>query len=42
MDWNYYIKHIYSNSIKEKMLIILLKVHFYKLYDFVRTLAVLI
>lgn len=41
-DWNYYIKHIYSNSLKEKMLITLLKVRFYKLYDFVRTLAVLI
>lgn len=39
MDWNYYIRHIYSNSPKEKMLIILLKFHFYKLYDFVRTLA---
>lgn len=41
-DWNYYIKHIYSNSLKEKMLITLLKVRFYELYDFVRTLAVLI
>lgn len=41
-DWNYYIKHIYSNSPKEKILIALLKKHFYKLYDLVRTLAVLI
>lgn len=41
-DWNYYIKHIYSNSPKEKLLIALLKKHFYKLYDLVRTLAVLI
>lgn len=39
MDWNYYIRHIYSNSLKEKILIILLKFHFYKLYDSVRTLA---
>jgi len=39
MDWNYKTWHIYSNSPKEKMLIILLKFRFYKLYDSVRTLA---
>lgn len=39
-DWDYYIKHIHSNSLKEKILIALLKVHLYKFYDLIRTFAV--
>lgn len=40
-NWNYYIKYIYSDSLKEHMLVILLKAHFYRFYDFIRVLAVL-
>lgn len=41
-DWNYYIEHIYSNSLKERILITLLKAHLYKFYDLIRTLVILI
>lgn len=41
-NWNYYIKHIHSNSQKEKILIALLKRHLYRLYDLVRTIVILI
>lgn len=41
-DWNYYIEHICSNSLKEKILIALLRAHLYKLYDLIRTLVILI
>lgn len=41
-DWNYYIEYIYSNSLKERILITLLKAHLYKFYDLIRTLVILI
>ena len=41
-NWNYYIKHIHSNSQKENILITLLKTHFYRLYDLIRTIVILI
>lgn len=41
-NWNYYIKHIHSNSQKENILITLLKTHFYTLYDLIRTIVILI
>lgn len=41
LNWNYYIKYIQSNSLKEQILITLLKAHLYKFYDFIRLLAVL-
>lgn len=39
MDWNYYIKYISSNSLKEKALIVLLKARLYRFYDLSRVLA---
>lgn len=41
LNWNYYIKYIQSNSLKEQILITLLKANLYKFYDFIRLLAVL-
>ena len=41
-NWGYYIKYIHADSLKEQILIILLKVHLYKFYDFIRVLAILI
>lgn len=40
-DWIYYIKYIHSSSLKECILIALLKAHFYRFYDFIRVFAVL-
>lgn len=40
-NWIYYIKYINSNSLRECMLIALLKANFYRIYDFIRVLAVL-
>lgn len=40
-NWIYYIKYINSDSLKECMLIALLKANFYRFYDFIRVLAVL-
>lgn len=41
-NWDYYVKYIHADSLKEQILIILLKAHLYKFYDFVRVLAILI
>lgn len=41
-NWDYYVKYIHADSLKEQILIILLKAHLYKFYDFVRFLAILI
>lgn len=41
-NWIYYINHIYSNSLKEKILITLLKVHFYRLYDLIRRIVIFV
>ncbi len=38
-NWIYYIKYIQSGSLKEQILITLLKAHLYKFYDFIRVLA---
>lgn len=42
INWGYYIKHINSNSINEKIQIALLKKHHYRLYDFIRSIVILI
>lgn len=41
-NWKYYIKHINSNSINEKIQIALLKTHCYRLYDLIRSIVILI
>lgn len=41
LNWNYYIKYIQSNSLKEQILITLLKAHLYTIYDFIRLLVIL-
>lgn len=42
INWEYYIKYIYVDSIRAHVLINLLKYKFYRLYDLVRTFYVLI
>lgn len=42
LNWSCYIKYIQSDSLKEQILITLLKTHLYKFYDFIRTIVVLL